>query len=59
MDRTADLESALRFVIRRIEEQATRSGEPLSEEQRMLLNYLPTSSSGGGSPEDIPVPEKF
>jgi hypothetical protein len=59
MDRTADLDSSLSFVIRRIEEQATRSGEPLSEEQRMLLNYLPTSSSGGGSPEDIPVPRNF
>ena len=44
MDRAADLEGALRFVIGRIEEQATQSGEPLTEEQRFLLNNLPSSS---------------
>lgn len=41
MDRTADLDSALSFVIGRIAEQAEQSGEPLTDEQRLLLNYLP------------------
>jgi len=44
MDRTADLEAALSFVIGRIGQQATLSGEPLSEEQHLLLNYLPSST---------------
>jgi hypothetical protein len=44
MDRTADLGAVLGFVISRIEEQAMRSGEPLSEEQRFLLNNLPHQS---------------
>jgi hypothetical protein len=44
MDRTADLDSALSFVIGRIAEQAKLSGEPLSDEQRLLLNYLPSST---------------
>jgi hypothetical protein len=38
---TADLEAALRFVIGRIEEEANRSGKPLSDEERSLLNNLP------------------
>ena len=54
MDRTADLDSALSFVIGRIGEQAMLSGEPLSEEQRMLLNYLPSSTPANWDPE-IPV----
>ncbi len=45
MDRRADLDSALSFVIGRIGEQALRSGEPLSEEQRRLLNNLPSSTA--------------
>jgi hypothetical protein len=45
MDRTADLSRALQFVIERIEEEARRSGEPLTEEQRSLLNDLPTHST--------------
>ena len=45
MDRNADLDSARSFVIGRIAEQAKRSGEPLSDEQRLLLNHLPSSSS--------------
>jgi hypothetical protein len=44
MDRTADLDAALGFVIGRIEEQAMRSGEPLNEEHRFLLNNLPKHS---------------
>ncbi len=44
MDRAADLGAALGFVIGRIEEQGMRSGEPLSEEHRFLLNNLPHHS---------------
>jgi hypothetical protein len=44
MGRTEDLDSALSFVIGRIAEQAELSGEPLSDEQRLLLNYLPSSA---------------
>jgi hypothetical protein len=54
MDRTADLDSALRFVIGRIAEQAKLSGEPLSDEQRLLLNHLPSSTQANWDPE-IPV----
>lgn len=43
MDRTADLDAALSFVIRRVEEQAKQSGEPLTKEQRLLLNTLPSA----------------
>ena len=56
MDRTADLESALRFVMSRIAEEANLSGEPLSDDQRLLLNYLPSSTSTPGSSAEIPVP---
>jgi len=55
MNRTADLGAALGFVIGRIEEQAIRSGEPLNEEQRFLLNNLPEHSAApsfiAGDPE--------
>ena len=44
MEQTADLRAALAFVIGRIEEQAMLSGEPLDEEERFLLNNLPTVS---------------
>jgi hypothetical protein len=44
MNRAADLDIALGFVTGRIEEEATRSGEPLSDEQRFLLNHLPKDS---------------
>jgi hypothetical protein len=54
MDRTADLDSALSFVIGRIAEQAKLSGEPLSDEQRLLLNYLPSSGPANWDPE-IPL----
>lgn len=43
MDQTADLDAALNFVIRRVEEQAKQSGEPLTKEQRLLLNTLPSA----------------
>jgi len=51
MDRNADLDSALSFVIGRIAEQAKLSGEPLSDEQRLLLNHLPSSTPGTWDPE--------
>jgi hypothetical protein len=55
MDRSADLDRALEFVIGRIEQEATRSGEPLGNEQRFLLNHLPNDSvlpqAYGGAPE--------
>jgi hypothetical protein len=55
VNRTADLDAALEFVIGRIEEQATRSDEPLSDGQRFLLNHLPTVSAlppaDGADPE--------
>ncbi len=51
MDRTADLDSALSFVIRRIAEQAKLSGESLSEEQRLLLKYLPSETPANWDPE--------
>jgi hypothetical protein len=38
---TADLDAALRFVIRRIEDEANRSGKPLSDEEQLVLNNLP------------------
>jgi len=44
VDRTADLCAALGFVVGRIEEEAMRSGEPLSGEERLLLNDLPKHS---------------
>jgi hypothetical protein len=62
MDSTADLDKSLAFVIGRIAEEATRSGEPLSDEERSLLNDLPTDSvvpmGSGSDPESptIPVP---
>ena len=56
MNRPTDLDAALTFVIKRIEEEATQSGEPLSEEQSFLLKDLPTTpsllQSGVGGPED-------
>jgi hypothetical protein len=45
-DRTADLEAALSFVTRRIQEQARRAGQPLNEEERLLLKDLPSSEPG-------------
>jgi len=51
MHRTADLDSALSFVIGRIAEQAKLSGEPLSDEQRLLLDYLPSQTLVSWDPE--------
>ena len=62
MNRTEDLGTALRFVIRRVEEEATRSGDPLSDEERFLLNHLPKETAfpqpDGGTPE-IPAQPQF
>jgi hypothetical protein len=43
MDRKADLEIALSFVVRSIEEQAKAMGSALNEEEHSLLKNLPTS----------------
>jgi hypothetical protein len=43
MNRAGDLDAAIRFVIDRIEGEAMRSGEPLDEHERHLLNNLPKS----------------
>ena len=55
VNRTADLDAALAFVIGRIEEEATRSDEPLSDGQRFLLHHLPKGSAlpqaDGADPE--------
>jgi hypothetical protein len=60
MDRTADLDSALSFVIGRIAEQAKVSGEPLSHEQRLLLNYLPSGTPAIWDPRfQMPVPRNI
>lgn len=56
MNRTADLDAALSFVTRRIEEQAKQSGEPLNDEQRLLLNNLPSPISGIWVPGPDPGP---
>jgi hypothetical protein len=40
----SDLRNALAFVIRRIEEEATRTGARLNADQRCLLQDLPTTS---------------
>jgi|SRR5450432_453150 hypothetical protein len=52
MDRTADLDSALTFVMGRIANEAQLSGEPLSEQQRLLLNYLPSLTTTNLYPEN-------
>lgn len=44
VERTADLSGILGFVVGRIEEQAMRSGERLSEDEHFLLNNLPEHS---------------
>lgn len=44
MDRTTDLETALNFAVRRIEEQAKTSGLPLNDEEHSLLKNLPSSN---------------
>jgi hypothetical protein len=59
MNVTEDLRPALEVVIARIEQEALRSGEPLNDEQRFLLNNLPTESAlpamDGTDPESPPL----
>jgi hypothetical protein len=45
MDRTTDLETAVGFVVRRIEELAKESGHPLNDEEHLLLKTLPQSNT--------------
>jgi len=62
MDRTADLDAALSFVILRVEERATLSGEPLNEEQHLMLKYLPSSPPAISFPNaelSSPVPRNI
>ena len=59
MDRTADLEAAQRFVSGRIEQQSTLSGELLNDEQRLLLNYMPSSPVVFFDPETTLVPRNI
>jgi hypothetical protein len=40
-----DLDSALEFVIRRVEQESSKSGETLSPQQHFLLNHLPKNST--------------
>jgi hypothetical protein len=44
MNPTADLDTSLAFVIGRIEEEAMRSNQLVSAEQRFLLNHVPNNS---------------
>lgn len=44
MERTTDLETALSFVVRRVEEQAKESGHPLNDQEHSLLKSLPPSN---------------
>jgi len=58
----ADLDAALAFVKRRIEEQGHRSGNPLDDEERLLLNNLPTTSPIIHYPDPefpVPIPRDF
>jgi hypothetical protein len=45
MKRTVDLETALGFVIGRIVAEAIRSGEPLSDEEDLLVHHLPKEAA--------------
>ena len=59
-EQSKELQAALAFVIGRIETSATRSGEPLTDEQRFLLNNLPRtpvfSQPLPSDPESPPQP---
>ena len=55
MDRPGDLDAALTFVIGRVEAQAMLSGEPLDEDERLLLNDLPTTPSMPEISNDDPM----
>ena len=57
MDRTADLDAALSFVVERIAKQARLSGEALTSEQRFLLDNLPSGSASTRSLVPVGHPE--
>jgi hypothetical protein len=62
MNGNVDLDDALTFVVKRIEREATRSGKPLTEDEILLLNNLPTTPlfplTGYSDPE-FPPPMLF
>jgi hypothetical protein len=45
MKETADLDTALGFVVGRIEAEARRSDEPLSADETLLLHHLPEQAA--------------
>lgn len=63
--RSADLETALTFVIERIGEEAERSGEPLNDDESYFLRHLPSEPTNstahqGHYPESsLPVLRDF
>jgi hypothetical protein len=56
MNQTADLDAALGFVVGRIEAEAKRSDEPLSDEQSQLLHHLPKQAA---SPPNYALDPEF
>jgi hypothetical protein len=40
----SDIDTALAFVFKQVEEEAMRSGVPLDEDARYLLTHLPTTA---------------
>jgi hypothetical protein len=58
VDISDDLDAALKFAIDRINEQAVRSGDPLTQEQLALLRDLPINGGPSmlGDPELPPTP---
>jgi hypothetical protein len=58
MNQAADLDAALRFVTRRVNEQGDLSGEPLDAQQSLLLANLPSWRPAMWIPgPEIPYPE--
>ena len=50
---TADLDSALAFVIERISRQAEFEAKPLDEDERYLLTHLPTNPTNPTIPGGV------
>ncbi len=66
MDRNVELERVLVFITERIAAEGVRSGQPLTDEQRLLLNNLPKTctlpATSFGGPEfslEMPVPRNL
>jgi hypothetical protein len=57
MDGTTDLETALSFVVRRIEQQAKASGHPLNEDEHSVLENLPPSQIHYWAAPELGPPE--